>query len=669
MNSLPFFSRVFDLARLLGGSALVFAAAGVRSAPAPDPANLAIKEVFTLGFPQWLAFRGEMSRPMHKDYPTWSAALQNQAGVIRKFVTEELPGINRNSPGWANRFAQEHPGKLILLHLNGEARQITTEAAVHQRYFPGHWVYEPGSLLTAELTMEATEVSVANVIPFKVDAYLDRGDNESGKHWFPQILCLVALDEHGNRDWYRSEYVIVTKVDSARMTLSVKRSQLFSTARPHAARLTYVAPLAAGVWGGAPMGFYNLSSTCPKDRQGQTAGDVFVAEIAGWFGADGPLAHFNGIAFDVNKWAAREPGWDVDNDGRADGGVVGGVNLWRLGDWKFLTDLRAAMGEERIITADGQHTTNQQAVGVLDGIESEGLVQHNDGFRGFSRTVNTHLYWAENTRRPNAFRYIHLKLKNPADEKRGESLRRLAVGTACSLGAMTTTVPAGLLPPAFAAPGSLGMPVGELLRPARQTPDLLHGAGLAARLEAKNCALTQLADRIEIAPTKGAGPMTVTLKDLAVPAGDLTVFVEMQAVDPLEGFGADTFVPRKVEVQFSKVPRYGENRYDSYYTELNGYIGTHRRSIMAFYLRRPNQPAQTLDVSFLIEGHGRVSLLGLTAHSAVDALVRTFTHGVVAVNPALEPQQVSLQGVPGAGTSLPATVLVPALDAVFLPRK
>jgi len=207
-----------------------------------------------------------------------------------------------------------------------------------------------------------------------------------------------------------------------------------------------------------------------------------------------------------------------------------------------------------------------------------------------------------------------------------------------------------------------------LLRPARHTPDLLKGAGLDSPLEAKNSVLKHGKDRIEISPKRGSEPMTVTLKDLAVPAGDVTIFLEMQAVDPLDGFSADCFVPRKVEVRFSKVPAYGEQRYDSYYTELNGYIGTHRRSVMAFYLRRPNVPAQTLDVSFVIEGRGRAAIYGLTAHSAADTLVRTFTHGVVVVNPAMEPTTVSLRGVPGAGSTVPEEIKVPALDAVFLSK-
>jgi len=163
--------------------------------------------------------------------------------------------------------------------------------------------------------------------------------------------------------------------------------------------------------------------------------------------------------------------------------------------------------------------------------------------------------------------------------------------------------------------------------------------------------------------------MTVTIKDCAVPAGDLTLVVDMQALEPLEGFTADHFVPRKVEAVFSQVPAYGEKRYDSSYAALYGWIGTHKRSVMAFHLRRPRQPAQTMDISLVIEGRGRVALHGLSAHGAADTLVRAFTQGVVVVNPALEPLAIPLHGVPGAGTTLPATVTVPALDAVFLPVK
>ena len=637
--------------------------------PATDPADLDTKQIFTGGFPQGIYFRGEPYRPAHTDYQAYVSAVLPQAAVFQKFMTEELPMLKPEYAVWANKYVEEHPEKMMTLHLNLEARHVTTDPAVHQRYFPGHWVYEPGSLLTTDIDANATELHVADVAPYKVNAYREHRLNWLGP-WFLQILCLVPVDDEGNRDWYHSEYVTIDKIDQASKTLTVKRAQLFSTALPHASGHTLVLPMAAGVWSASPMAFYNLSSDCPRDRNGHNAGDIFSAEIAEWFGANGPLAHFNGIAGDVNYFTPsinRGAKWDVNNDGKADAGMVDGVDVWRLGDYKFLQEVRAAIGENRLFTSDGEFPNNQQAVGVLDGIESEGLVQPDDGFRGISRTINNHLYWSQNTPRPHDFRYIVLKENAAVDEKRGSQLRRLAIGTACCLGAYTTAIPDGVMPPAFAAYGSLGTPKGPMVRPAQQSPDLLKGNGLSANLAAQGCTVTEAGDHLEIAAS-GTGPMTVTLKGLAVPAGDLTLYLDLQALDPLEGFTTNDYVPRQVNVAFSQLPDYGEGRQlDSYYTVLTGYFGTHRRSVVGFYLRRLNLPAQAIDVTFTFEGHGRVAIYGLTAHSAVDALVRAFTHGIVAVNPSLQPLTISLQGV--AGVSTPATVDVPGLDAAFLPQK
>ena len=232
----------------------------------------------------------------------------------------------------------------------------------------------------------------------------------------------------------------------------------FSKPSSHTAGRTYIAPLAGGVWGGKPMWFYNLSSVCPRDRNGQRAGDVFAAEIAEWFAKGGRLRNFNGVAFDVNYFQTRDSTWDVDNDGSSDAGIVAGRNVWAEGDWEFLRKLRGLLGDELLITADGQHEENQRAVGVLDGIESEGLVQHNDGFRGFSRMVNTHSYWQRHGTRKHNIRYVVLKLMNPDDARRGDQLRRFATGAACCLGALVTGTEGSFLPHEFAEPGSLGFP-------------------------------------------------------------------------------------------------------------------------------------------------------------------------------------------------------------------
>ena len=626
--------------------------------------KLEAKEAFTRGFPQYFLFRGEYNHAAHQDYVTWAASLKNAAGVIRKFVPEELPNINKQSPEWADRYATEHPEKLLLLHLNGEARQVMGFPEVLARYFPGHWIHEPGALLTTDAAAEDSVLQVENARPFKVQAYVDR-EGGKGKSWFPHHVLLVGLDERGNRLWNESEYVIIKSVDYQRNTLTVERGQFCSRPRAHAATRTYVAPMAADVWGRKPMWYYNLSSTCPRDNNGQNAADVFIGEMAQWFSASGPLRRFNGIAFDVNYRYVKHPGWDTDNDGRSDAGIVNGKNVWEEGDWYFLTRLRKALGDNRLITCDGEYFENQQAVGVLDGIESEGLLQHNDGFRGFSRMINTHLYWAANSNRKHDFRYVVLKLKNPLDEKRAPQLRRLAIGAACCVGAMNTGAAENPLPAGFAAAGSLGFPKAPLVRYAAWAPDLLKGAkpdALLPRLEAAGCSLQPQGSALAVTPASGGGPMKITLKNLAVPAGDLTLFLEMEAVDPLEGFAKEARVPRAVHARFSKVPDYGEGRYNEMYTNLYGYMGTHGYSTISYYLRRPKTGPETLDVTFQIQGRGRVNLRSLTAHNAPDILVREFDRGVVVVNPALESVTVPVgKFVRGARDTT-----VPSLDAAFL---
>ena len=159
--------------------------------------------------------------------------------------------------------------------------------------------------------------------------------------------------------------------------------------------------------------------------------------------------------------------------------------------------------------------------------------------------------------------------------------------------------------------------------------------------------------------------MKFTLKDFQLPAGDVTFFVEMEAVEPLEGFTKEDRVPRAVYLRLSKTPSYGEGRYDSAYTDLNGYIGTHGYTTNAFYFRRPKTGAEKVEVTIEVEGRGRANLRAITAHNAVDIVAREFDRGLVVVNPSLEPVTVTASKLFPQRSGLPATITVPALDAQF----
>lgn len=179
------------------------------------------------------------------------------------------------------------------------------------------------------------------------------------------------------------------------------------------------------------------------------------------------------------------------------------------------------MGQNFIITCDGQHPINQQAVGVLNGIESEGLVQHNDGWRGFSRTVNTHLYWDKFNPLSPQFRYVVLKLMDGNDQHHAERLRRFGVATASCLGAYTTVPDSYSFLPSWIQPCSFGRIQGELIRYAKSSPNLLSGtpAELLHKgiLKGENCCMSIQGNSIIIKPATQSS--TLSIKNVELPTG------------------------------------------------------------------------------------------------------------------------------------------------------
>ena len=122
---------------------MAVSAALVSTAQSEDFRNLQVKSVFSREFPQVLDFRGEYGHSQW-GYQDYSDDLRLMDASLKKLVPEELDHIRPELVQWANRYAREHPETLMLLHLNGEARQAHDHPEVQKRYFPGHWVYQPG---------------------------------------------------------------------------------------------------------------------------------------------------------------------------------------------------------------------------------------------------------------------------------------------------------------------------------------------------------------------------------------------------------------------------------------------------------------------------------------------------------------------------------------------
>ena len=634
--------------------------------------DLTQKDVFNLGYPAYFMFRGEMSNADHADYNAWVKSVIPATGAIQKYLDEELmmkpsATIIQN---WVNRYATEQPQKLLLLHLNGQARQVENRESVNNLYFPGHWVYEVGSIVTNNCLSTDSIIKVASTAPYSLQAYID--NNVTPFKYYPSYILLVKLDDFGNRLWNESEVVQVKNIDKTNNTLTIKRGLIYTSPLNFDANKTYAAPFDCCVFSSQCMRYYNLSSNCPKNSNGKTAADVFTDELAGYFAPTGILRNMNGIAFDVNYFdASKYTKWDTNNDGKADGGWIDNVNCWQKGDYAFLKQLRTRLGINCIITADGQHDGNQQAVGILNGIESEGLVQHNDGWRGISRTINTHLYWQTNNTMNNQFRYIVLKFMDDYDALNVPRLQRFAIATASCLGVFLANIPnMNIFPTWMRQSNALGTPKGELVRYAKLSTNLqtLSNTSLVSKMTSDNTNIALVNEGIQVSTKNGFSArdnMSVTLSDVNLPSGDITVFIDAQAIDPLEGMTLTDKVPRSFYCTLSNLPNYGEgNTVNSYYSDIYGFIGTSKVEELSFYYRRPGVVAGKQTLTFTVQGRGKFIIKSIKIYNQADILIRQFDNGIAIMNPSFDAKLVNLASVfPTLGLN---QVTVPAVDAYFL---
>lgn len=635
------------------------------------------KTVFTKGYPQFFTFRGEMSNPNHRNYEAWKAVFSGTTGVLRKFVVEEFPALKAPDDvvNWANTYAQENPEMLMMLHYNGRCRTIEGKQDVLERYFPGHWVLKQGTILTSPVSPESTVINcaVVNNTLFNMTEYRDIDNGH-----LPPYLLLIPFDSEGNKLWYESEFVRLTSVNTNTKQITVDRGQLYSTPKNFTSG-TYIAALPGQIISQQPLFFYNMASTCPVDLNGKKASDLYVEELSSYFNrGNGLLKNFNGIAFDVNYFdVSNSPNFDVNNDGIADGGIINGVNLWREGNWEMLRNLRQKLGNEYIISADGHHATNQQAVGILNGIESEGLVQHNDAWRGISRTLNTHLYWRNFNETEYYFSYVVLKFMhdNDASAQHINRLTRFGIATAVCLKAHLANYPSDItiLPEWMRETGALGFADGPLVRLSQSSPERLgwSNANLRSNLKSEHGSFTVSNQGVLFTPNASATGVktTWTLNNVNLPAGDITLFLEAIAIDPLEGFQSQDAVPRNFHMQLTGLPDYGEgNNTQQLYSNLYGYFGTKGFSDMSFYYRRPGIAAGNQNITFDVQGNGKVLVRNIRLYNEPDIFGRAFEKGVVIVNPSLEPVTINpISFFPGYGIT-ENMVTIPAVDAVFLSR-
>jgi hypothetical protein len=613
-------------------------------------------------------------------YEEWEKRNLPLGGILGKVLNEAHDYTGRNNLEWFLRYKNQNPSKMVLLHYNGTGRRATDEATT--RFFSGHFLYYKGTRLTRGIANRTQDVlHVADTSIFKTKRLgTDVSDD----------IAIVRLGPGRTPNWQTAEHVRLVDIDGRNNTITVQRGK-YGTRRETFPKGSYIA---AHVMTGPyrfnnapqqniPLWNYNFSTACPRDEQGRNCADALPEYLGEKLGPGGQLSSFDGIIFDVFSWVIRfgHPihAIDVNTDGRADRGILGGANTVSQGALEFLVKLRERLGPDKLILADGHiPSKSQRGFEALNGMESEGYPDKYDiGLDHTSRGENIFNYWKEHSAPPSLhyanFRY---KQKRPkryrntfteptlSHDKSYRKLRLVLASTLFTDGAFTASGGDlldggdGWLPPEVTwrdAPGVdpvkvrvfdelwrgtdqvphwLGQPLGEAVHLAAQTPDLFEGRGeswpdaFIGRFEGERVAFSRAGTEAEpilaIRVTRSSRPpsMTFVLPGIDVPGKDLFVSLRLKA-EPLEGFPAS--VPRRVDA-YAVPAGEGLRPQNREFTWVGG------EAFEASLYFQEVGPGR-VNLRFEVEGEQQVIFESLRAHSATDGRYREYEGGVVFANP------------------------------------
>jgi hypothetical protein len=390
---------------------------------AASPVSRAGEELLvrTGDWPRVFFFRNSEGFAANKNvaYERWEKCFSRLMGIEGKVLDEEVIGRQARNIDFFTRFKKAYPGQLVLLHLNGNARDPRYQA---EAFFAGHWVYYNGAKILEDVPAAEGEsiIRVSNPGLFYTNIGRYRTSNEDIG------LCLV--DEEGRPDWHQSEQVQLLEIDAKAKTLRVRRACYGTKARAFPKGSCAAAHVTEGPWGKRNniMWYYNYSTCCPRDKAGRQCADVWVDDIAKRFAPGGELAAFDGLEFDVLHYHCggmrKGRGPDCDADGKPDCGMIDGRNVYGIGVVEFCRKLRKKVGDGMILQADGHSTRAQRSFGLLNGIESEGWPSLSDHtISDWSGGMNRHYYWRHAARKP-YFSYINHKY-TVAGEQPGQRVR------------------------------------------------------------------------------------------------------------------------------------------------------------------------------------------------------------------------------------------------------
>ena len=320
-----FVARPARYARLLFAATLLFlctlAAPPAHRRPAPRPT--VATAVSGAGYPRLANYNG-----LQYD---WQAPF---------FAGDDLVIARRGAP--VRELLRIHPHALTLLY----ERALQADLTLMQDHYgltpgnvpPGWWLVTAGSTLAAGVDDAQGVVTVADPRPFAPcqDVLVD---GESMHVW----------SVTGHRLYVERGYDSAPAAHRAGARIAPHYS--------YRTDLSNCTPDRLRPWS------FNLSSLCPRWR-GQTWADYLARRVATLVRRDG----WRGVFYDNLQDFPPSPEVDVNRDGRADGGIVHGVNVWRAGQRALLERTRRLLpGEPLLVNGD------LRIDGLAQGREMEGF--------------------------------------------------------------------------------------------------------------------------------------------------------------------------------------------------------------------------------------------------------------------------------------------------------
>ncbi|MFA5688672.1 MAG: hypothetical protein WC959_05955 [Kiritimatiellales bacterium] len=361
------------------------------------------------GYPRLMSFRTLNSRALEEGY-------YDQMGMV---VTDLHTYLRKNA---ALKFKRRFPDRLALIQINMErlglwgswesippqrledlgwmdpsilTRQPQMEILHDGRYplpgFLGWWAYNAGDDILNGIPAGEASVTVKVTHPERFrpsDHILTVRTFGSPVH---REVVFCPRDAEGNLDWLSAEAGVVTALDEAEGTITVRRWKTSVPWKEHAAG-TYVAPHAVDVYISNAFKVFssdpadevlqpwlpNLTRHCPRDpRNGQTACEW----LADWY-AQFKKTHYSqldGMVFDVSAGTFYPSdrvsvNADCNLDGDPDAFFLDGVNWWPLGMYDFFYTLRQKLknlNKPCVLVSDSNHNEDQRFFDLLNGAEYE----------------------------------------------------------------------------------------------------------------------------------------------------------------------------------------------------------------------------------------------------------------------------------------------------------